>query len=50
METRLRQSPVMVRRSHVTTEFISVVIGNGHYVSGKLVTIRHSVCDRALGV
>ena len=46
---RSRQSSVMVRRSHVMTEFINVATGNGHCTSGKLVTIRHSACDRALG-
>ena len=56
METRLRhenfrsrQSSVMVRRSHVAMEFIYVVIGNEHYASDKLVTIKHSACDSALG-
>ena len=39
----------MVRRFHVATEFICVVIGNGHCTSDKLVEIRHSVCDKALG-
>ena len=42
METRSRQSSVMVRRSYVTTKFIGVVTGNGHYFSGKLVVIRHN--------
>ena len=56
METRLRhenfrlqQSSVMVRRSHVSMEFIGVATGNGHCANDKLVTIRHNACDRALG-
>ena len=39
----------MIRKSHVAIEFIYVAIGNGYYTSGKLVAIKHSVCDRALG-
>ena len=46
VETRSRQSSVMVRRSHVTTEFICVATGNGHYASNKLVAIRYSPRDR----
>ena len=45
---RSRQSSVMVRRSHVATEFIGVAIGNEHCASGKLVAIRHNACYRAL--
>ena len=40
----------MVRRSHVVMEFIGVGTGNGHYMSGKLVAIRHNAYDRALSV
>ena len=43
---RSRQSSVMVRRSHVATEFICVATGNGHYASGNLVTIRHNAHDK----
>ena len=43
---RSRQSLVTVRRSHVVTEFICVETGNGHYASGKLVTIRHNTRNR----
>ena len=39
----------MVRRSRVAKEFICVATGNGHCASGKLVTVRHNACDRALG-
>ena len=46
---RLRQSSVMVRRSHVAMEFISVAIGSIQCASDKLVTIRHSACDKTLG-
>ena len=56
METRSQrenfrslQSSVMVRRSHVATEFIGATTGNRHYTIGKHVTIRHSASDRALG-
>ena len=55
METRLqhenfrsRQSSAMVRRSHITMEFIGVATGNGHCASDKLIVIRHKVCDIAL--
>ena len=46
---RSRQSPVMVRISHVVTEFISVATGNRHCSSGKLAAIRHTACGRVLG-
>ena len=46
VETRSRQSSVMVGRSHVTTEFNCVATGNGHYASNKLVAIRYSPRDR----
>ena len=46
---RSRQSTVMVRRFHVAKEFIGVATGNGHCASGKVVAIRHSAYDRALG-
>ena len=36
----------MVRRSHVATEFIFVLTGNGHYASNKLVVVRHNAHDR----
>ena len=36
----------MVRRSHVATEFICVATRNEHYISAKLVAIRHSVRDK----
>ena len=47
---RSRQNLVQVRKSHVAMEFIGIEIGNGYRASGKLVTIRHSACDRVLGV
>ena len=43
---RSRHSSIMVRRSHVATEFICVATGNGDCESGKLVVIRHNARDR----
>ena len=46
---RSQQSSVMVRRFHVATELLGAATGNGQCVSGKVVAIRHNMCDGALG-